>query len=84
MSRKRDFKNLDFINAVARSPGSTTQQIGDKVGCDRRTALVRLKDMKSSKMVIGEKRGPVWFWYSNSEYTYEDYVNDNLLEIIRG
>ena len=63
MTRKIKYSNLDFLNVVSELNGSHTTKIAEKVGCDRRTALLRLKFMASKNMVIGEKRGPVWFWY---------------------
>ena len=75
MSRNIKFPFLDFIEAVYQLNGSHTTRIAKKIGCDRRTALLRLKYMASMKVVLGEKRGPVWFWYSNDDFTYDDFVS---------
>ena len=63
MGRIIKYSNLDFLNAVSELSGSHTTKIAEKVGCDRRTALLRLKFMASKNAVFGEKRGPVWFWF---------------------
>lgn len=82
MSRIKRFKDFDFVEAVLLCDGSTTSNIAEIVGCNHRTALVRLKDIESKKMIIGKKRGSVWFWYSDSSYTNEDFYLDKILETI--
>ena len=73
MTRTIEYSYLDFHEAVYELNGSHTTKIAEKVGCNRITALLRLKFMASMNVIFGEKRGPVWFWYSNDDFTYDDF-----------
>ena len=75
MTRTIEYSYEDFHEAVYELNGSHTTKIAEKVGCDRRTALLRLKFMASNNVVFGEKRGPVWFWYSNEDFTHDDFIS---------
>ena len=75
MTRPIKYSYEAFYKAVHESNGSHTTKIAEKVGCDRRTALLRLKFMASKKIIYGTKRGPVWFWFHDCGSEYEDFLN---------
>ena len=75
MSRPIKFTHSEFINAVYKLSRSTTTDIAEEVGCDRRTALMRLRFLASKNLIKCEKWGPVLYWDTNSDSTYIDYLN---------
>ncbi len=75
MPRQIKFKHLDFINTVCNLSHSTTADIAEEVGCDRRTALMRLRFLASKNLIKCEKWGPVLYWDINSDSTYNDFLN---------
>lgn len=75
MPREIKFTHLDFINAVFKLDYSLTADIAEEVGCDRRTALMRLRFLAARDLIKCEKRGPVWYWYENDDSSYDDYIS---------
>ena len=74
MSRQKAFENSDFMDVVLKVPGSTTMEISDLVGCNHRTALIRLKEIKSEMKIIGNKKGSVWIWYPSPNLSVSDLL----------
>lgn len=51
-----------FLSAIKQLGGAGTSSIAESVGCDRRTAYIRLSEMKEEGIVVGEKIGGVYLW----------------------
>ena len=75
MPRQIKFTHLDFINVVYKLDYSLTADIAEEVGCDHRTALMRLRFLAARDLIKCKKRGPLWYWYKNDDSTYDDYLS---------
>lgn len=58
-----EFSDEDFLTAIRELGGSGgTTEIAEQVGCDRRTAYVRLNDLEDENAVSSRKVGNALLW----------------------
>lgn len=58
-----EFEDLDFIEAIEEQGGSaSTTEIAEIVGCDRRTAYLRLNELEEAGDVSSRKVGNALLW----------------------
>lgn len=51
-----------FLSAVRALDGAGTVEIAERVGCDRRTAYLRLTELEERGEISGEKIGNAYLW----------------------
>lgn len=57
-----EYPSQDFLNALAELGPSGTTDISDYIGCDRRTAYLKLKSLEEEGKVRSEKIGSSLLW----------------------
>jgi CRP-like cAMP-binding protein len=60
-----EYPPKEFLNALAELGQTGTTDISDYVGCDRRTAYLRLKSLEEDGEVTSEKVGNSLLWDLN-------------------
>ncbi|MDY6819122.1 MAG: helix-turn-helix domain-containing protein [Halobacteriales archaeon] len=58
---RREFTDEQFINAI-RSGAETTREIADEVGCTRRAADYRLRELRQDGRIEARKFGGSLLW----------------------
>lgn len=56
-----------FIDAVSGAGGATTEEVADRVGCDRRTARDRLDELEEAGQVEKREIENSLFWTTKSQ-----------------
>lgn len=52
-----------FVEAITELGGSaSTTEVADEVGCDRRTAHLRLKELQDDDTITGRRVGRAYLW----------------------
>ena len=74
MTYSMKYSHERFFNVIDKLNRSTTKEIAEEVGCDKRIALIRLRFMASKKLIKCEKRGVFFYWERNDDVTYDDYL----------
>lgn len=59
---REQFSDEAFLNAVQEHEPASTQEVADEVGCSRRNADVRLKDLEEEGMVESKMAGNSLVW----------------------
>lgn len=58
-----EFPDDDFLTTIENHPeGATTTEIAEAVGCDRRTAYVRLQELEAKELITSRKVGNTLLW----------------------
>lgn len=58
-----EFEDEEFIAAIEDLSGSaSTTEIADSIGCDRRTAYLRLKELEDEEHISSRKVGNSLLW----------------------
>jgi len=60
-----EYPSQEFIEALAECGPSGTTDISDYVGCDRRTAYLKLKSLEEEREVRSQKVGNSLLWKLN-------------------
>ena len=62
------FQDDDFLDAIRYLGGNAgTTEVADKVGCDRRTAYVRLANLRENNILSSRKVGSALLWSLNAD-----------------
>jgi len=56
------YSDQDFLDAVQDSNGGGTTEVAETVGCDRRTAYLRLKQLEEAGKVTSREVGNAFLW----------------------
>lgn len=59
------YDDSDFLNAVRQLGGAGTTDVANEIGCDRRTAYVRLNELEDNGEVTSKKIGKALYWEVN-------------------
>jgi len=62
---EESYADNDFLNAVSELGGAGTTDIAEQVGCNRRTAYVRLNELEDKGEVTSKKIGKALYWETN-------------------
>ena len=57
-----EYPREDFLNALSELGSAGTTEISEYVGCDRRTAYLKLRDLEDNKLVTSRKVGNALLW----------------------
>jgi predicted ArsR family transcriptional regulator len=57
-----EYPQEDFLNALEEIGPAGTTDISDRVGCDRRTAYLKLQSLEEEELVESSKVGNALLW----------------------
>lgn len=57
-----EYPSQEFLDALAELGPSGTTDISDYIGCDRRTAYLKLKSLEKERKVTSKKVGSSLLW----------------------
>jgi len=60
---KQEYTDADFLDAVRECTVASTTNVADEIGCNRKTALRRLKQLEADDELVSEDvgvRAKVW------------------------
>lgn len=59
------YADADFVEAVHSIEGGGTTDVAEEVGCDRRTAYLRLQELEDKGELTSKKIGNALYWEVN-------------------
>jgi predicted transcriptional regulator len=64
---RRKYEDEAFIEAVRESQPASTSEVGERVGCPRRTADYRLRKLRDEGQVDSKMAGNSLIWFLTDE-----------------
>lgn len=64
---RRQYDDSEFMDAVGKHQPASTSEVADAVGCSRRTADYRLKQLREEGAVQSKMAGNSLIWFSTAD-----------------